>query len=300
MKRLLSKEICGLVVLDNYQRGTQLHEQRGGRLSEFFIRTCEAAHCVNPYLNFTWDHVRVKLAYTHDRIVPSPIGMRLYKTISFSSQSLGIELFSNHQLIPISNEPCFVGARVSAYKNAICIRHNIISIQNCLSHGAFNIQLDKNVLQQFEDYTSQPAAMAFLREVIECQRAAVKDWNQFCGNVTLSYNMGFVSVREDSSDGAVAFILDMSLKCWVLVYKEDETWALHCFAKLCRLYCFGDRKTVENSLAFVTKLSNRNLSFKEPSLQAEIFLDAFDRVVFLPGDWHAGLNMLQAIYGRIF
>ncbi len=60
---LLSKEICGLMVLDNYQRGTQLREQRGGRLSKFLIRTSEAAHHVNPYLNFTWDHVQVKLTY---------------------------------------------------------------------------------------------------------------------------------------------------------------------------------------------------------------------------------------------
>jgi hypothetical protein len=137
---------------------------------------------------------------------------------------------------------------------------------------------------------------AFVREVIEFQRAVVRDWNEFCDDVTLSYNMGFVGVREDSSDGATAVILDMLLKFGVLFYNQDETWALHCFAKLHRLSCFGDRKTVENSSAFVTKLSNRNLSFEESSLQAEIFLDAFDQVMFLPGDWHAGLNMLQSIY----
>ncbi len=152
------------------------------------------------------------------------------------------------------------------------------------------------MLQQFVEYMSQPAVMAFIREVIVFQRGAVKDWNQFCDNVTLSYKMGFVGVREDSSDGAAAVILDMLLKFGVLVYNQDETWALHHFAKLHRLYCFGDRKTVENSSTFVTKLSKRNLSFKESSPQAEIFLDAFNRVMFLPSDWHAGLNMLQAIY----
>jgi hypothetical protein len=59
--------------------------------------------------------------YTQDQIVPLTMGMRLYEMISFLPQSLGTELFSNHQLIHISNEPCFVGARVSAYKKAICI-----------------------------------------------------------------------------------------------------------------------------------------------------------------------------------
>jgi hypothetical protein len=139
-------------------------------------------------------------------------------------------------------------------------------------------------------------ARAFVRWVIELQRAAVKDWNQFCDNVTLSYNMSVVGVREDSSDGAAAVILDMLLNFGVLVFNQDETWALHCFTKLHRSYCFGDRKSVENSSAFVTKLRNRNLSFEESSLQVKIFLDAFDWVMFLPDDWHVCLNMLQAIY----
>jgi hypothetical protein len=124
----------------------------------------------------------------------------------------------------------------------------------------------------------------------------VRDWNEFCDDVTLSYNMGFVGVCEDSSDGAATVILDVLLKFGVLVYNQDETWALHCFAKLHRLYCFGDSKTIENSLASVYKLSNRSLSFEVSSLQVETLLDAFDWVMFLPGDWHAGLNILQSIY----
>ncbi len=46
----------------------------------------------------------------------------------------------------------------------------------------------------------------------------------------------------------------------------------------------------------MTKLSKRSLSFEESSLQAEIFLDALNRVIFLPCDCHSGLNMLQSIY----
>ena len=108
--------------------------------------------------------------------------------------------------------------------------------------------------------------------------------------------MGFVGVRKDSSDGAAAVILDMLLKFGVLVYDQNETWALHRCAKFCCLYCFGDCKTFENSTAFVNKLSTCSLSFEQSSLQAEIFLDAFKLVMFLPGDWHTGLNMLMSIY----
>jgi len=126
----------------------------------------------------------------------------------------------------------------------------------------------------------------------------VRDWIPKCDKVTLSFNMRFVGVRVDSSNGAAAVILDMLLKFGVLVYKDNETWALHKFVKVHWLYCFGNRKTIENSSAFVNKLSNRSLSFEETSIQAEIFLKAFDQVMFLPGDWHTdtGMNQLQSIY----
>ena len=43
---------------------------------------------------------------------------------------------------------------------------------------------------------------------------AVGDWNKTRDDVTLSYNMGFVGVREDSSDSAAAVILDMLFEIW--------------------------------------------------------------------------------------
>ncbi len=46
----------------------------------------------------------------------------------------------------------------------------------------------------------------------------------------------------------------------------------------------------------MNKLSNRFLSFEESSIRAEIFLEAFDKVMLLPGDWHTGMIMLQSIY----
>jgi hypothetical protein len=84
--------------------------------------------------------------------------------------------------------------------------------------------------------------------VIGFQRNAVTDWNPFCNGFTLLYNMGFVGVREDSSDGVASVYV---IKFGVLKYNQDETWSLHHFAKLRWLYCFGNRKTIENSSAFV-------------------------------------------------
>ena len=75
--------------------------------------------------------------------------------------------------------------------------------------------------------------------------------------------MGFVGVREDLSDGAAAVILDMLLKFGILIYDQNWTWKLHRYANLRQLYCFCDRKTIENSTAFVNKLNNLSLSFEE-------------------------------------
>jgi hypothetical protein len=52
-------------------------------------------------------------------------------------------------------------------------------------------------------------------------------------------------------------------------------------------------KSIENSTVFVNKLSNHTLSFDESSVQAKIFVDAFVQIMFLPGDWHTGMNMPQ-------
>jgi len=167
-----------------------------------------------------------------------------------------------------------------------------------MQHG-YNISINTNELPKYEAYMRNLLACDFFKSVSQFQQMAVSDWNKTRDDVTLSYNMGFVGVHEDSSDGAANVILDMLLKFGVLVYDQNETWALHGCAKFRRLYCFGDHKTIENRTAFVNKLSTHSLSFKQFSWQAEIFLDAFKLVMFLPGDWHTGLNMLLSIY-KIF
>jgi hypothetical protein len=108
--------------------------------------------------------------------------------------------------------------------------------------------------------------------------------------------MGFVGIREDSAAGAGSVVLDMLLKFGLLKYKDGNTWELAKDINSRRLYSFGDRKSNENCTAFVSTLSHRPLTFEESSMQSEIFLDSFKNVMFLPGDWHTGMNMLQSIY----
>ncbi len=173
-----------------------------------------------------------------------------YETIDLTLLSLGMDLFINHKLIPISPQPCFLGECVKVYENAIRLQRYILAIHSCFSQDyKNNVHNEPAKILLLWNYVRQPTAAVFFKTVLNFQRQAVKDWNSHCNDVILSYNLGFVGVREDSSDGAALVILDMLLKFGVLTYNDNNTWALKWFAKLRRLYCFGDRKTIENSSA---------------------------------------------------
>jgi hypothetical protein len=54
---------------------------------------------------------------------------------------------------------------------------------------------------------------------------------------------------------------------------------------------------VEQKLLSVSlHLSHKPVTFEELSIQAEILLESFSNIIFLPGDWYTGMNMLQSIY----
>ena len=57
----------------------------------------------------------------------------------------------------------------------------------------------------------------------------------------------------------------------------------------------GDAKSLKNCLAWVRRVERRTMSIDQCSMMAETFLDAFSVVMLIPGDWHAGLAMLQSI-----
>ena len=51
---------------------------------------------------------------------------------------------------------------------------------------------------------------------------------------------------------------------------------------------------------FVRDMQDRQISYSAANVQAEIFLQALDCVVELPGDWHTGLNTLTSIYNLYY
>ena len=101
---LLSRQLCGLMVLDNLQRGQQLRDQRGGKSRKFLIGTTEVAHRVFSYLNFEWDAHKIDMTFTKKQVIPSPHHMCTSEMMDFSSPSLGTDLFPNHCDIPVRKE----------------------------------------------------------------------------------------------------------------------------------------------------------------------------------------------------
>ena len=122
-------------------------------------------------------------------------------------------------ILPVGKEPCFEGSRVSSYSDAITLRRYLLALRNALSHDYNNdTHNDGPGLSRFKDYLRDPSVVAFFCDVKDFQKMAVRDWNPKCNEVTLSFNMGFIGVREDSSDDAASVILDMLLKFGLLIF----------------------------------------------------------------------------------
>ena len=64
-RSLLASRHSGLMVWDNFQRGNEIRDQRGGRSSKFLIGTVEAAHYVVPFADIRWNDRNVFMRYGH-------------------------------------------------------------------------------------------------------------------------------------------------------------------------------------------------------------------------------------------
>jgi hypothetical protein len=155
------------------------------------------------------------------------------------------------------------------------------------------IGVNADHIRKFNKYCYTEDSLQFFNAAYKLQRKAMLDWNANADDVTMSFNMGFIGIQEDSAAGAGSVVLDTLLKFVLLKYNDNNTWEVAADINKRRLYSFGDRKSNENCSTFVSMLSYRPLTFKESSMQAEIFLKSFQNIMFL--HWHTGMNMLQSI-----
>ena len=125
------------------------------------------------------------------------------------------------------------------------------------------IGVNADHIAKFNEYCSATDSKRVFTAAYKFQRKAVLGWNPNADEVTMSFNMGFIGIREDSAVGAGSVVLDMLLKFGLLQYNDDNTWELAADINSRRLYSFGDRKSNKNCTAFVSTLSHRPLTFEE-------------------------------------
>jgi hypothetical protein len=238
------------------------------------------------------------MRYDREQSCPSPFGMRAYKSLNPSSGIFGTDVYMNHTNLYIPDCPCFTRDRVCGYEYIMSVQKYVCDMSRAFSRQYESIGdgVNSSHVVKFNEYCLSEKSKAFFSRVYKFQRQSVLDWNSTANCVTLSLNMGFVGIREDSASGTGSVVLDMLLKFGVLTYIDNGTWQLEDNAKTPSLYGYGNQKSNKNCSAFLYNLNNRPLTFEVSSLQAEIFLESFNNIMFLPGDWCTGMNMLQTIY----
>ena len=302
--KVLSSCKALVLVYDNFQRGQHLLYQRGGHSSTFLSGTHQLAAKVNEFENQTWDNDDGKVAMTYvNQVKPSPSGMPRWEDIDITSpEALSAEFVLYDQMVG-DPEPDFSGKRVESY----CRMAYVASIIGYIwsSFAAANVcpgagPFDSEKIDKMHKLVRSPALAGLLEGAKHFQEKCVETWNPGSLLTTMTMMLGFLGLKEESAKECGSITLDQLYRMGILVEKDDGTWELASNWKERRAYLFGDAKTVENIAKFVRDLSSRPLSYDEQSHQADIFLDAMSVVMQLPGDWHAGLAMLQAIYSLFY
>ena len=93
-----------------------------------------------------------------------------------------------------------------------------------------------------------------------------------------------------------AIVLKLLLEAGLMKLDDDKSFVEGDLSKF--VLFFGDLKTVDsmNLIHDTIQKSMNGKGFTELSAQLDVFEKALDRVMDLPGDWHAGLSMLNSIY----
>ena len=124
----------------------------------------------------------------------------------------------------------------------------------------------------------------------------MRDYSPVADLVTQSLLLGISGIDEKDAKGATAVAVELC--CLFGMIKPGPNGRMRKKSEFNRKWMImnGDRKTHKNTEAFANLAADRTLSLEEKSKFADLILDVFDKVLFAPGDWHAGMNMMQAIY----
>ena len=102
---------------------------------------------------------------------------------------------------------------------------------------------------------------------------------------------------EDTTRQNGALGLDVAAKCGLLVKGTHGQWYLSDHADARRVYFVGDEKTASLFEKCIHNLENNPAVSTDADKFAELdmLVNTMKKMIVKPGDWHAGLTMLQSI-----
>jgi hypothetical protein len=109
--------------------------------------------------------------------------------------------------------------------------------------------------------------------------------------------MGLVSMDEDTTQENGALGLDLQAKCGMIAKDASGKYVSGKWQDSRRIYMVGDAKTADLLEKCLHNLTHNPVvsADKDKLEELDTFVNALERLHVKPGDWHAGLTMLQSI-----
>ena len=300
-----SKSEANIFVLDNVQRDGKLKDSRGGRTNAFLTGTQLMAHKVKMFRDDSFNHLYVTLDYTTDQDYISPVHMIPYETQADMSDA---DFFIDHVLMNPADKPEVSGERVRHYEQRVESSKWISEVSRVFTvpltedgdvFDMCSIDVNKEKLNKFKDVCEDEKSRQVISSAKTFQRAAVRHWNPSCDEVTETSYLGVSGMDEAASKETAALVLGLAMKGGlvrgrldgkkVIYHPADDLHARRC-------YVVGDVKTVDNANRIADILDSAVDGIEgEDESQASILSRVLNHMQDSPGDWHAGLSMVQSI-----
>jgi len=294
---LLKPIECCIGCMDNCQMGQQKANQSGGSSSDFVQGTSQMTVLATPFTDTAFDSMYVERTYDLEQQIIAPIGMpALEHALDFDNFHASLLGYKN--LVP-ERKPDSTFRRVEAYNRAIKIIQCLKHTQRVFATKDVSIaenQFDSDNIAAMFECVKDKRAKELFKCANEFQAFIVKTWKPNYGQVTQQNFLGIAALTEDSKKPCFALALDFLLKFGLIVDTTGNgDWDYAPGWEKKRAIIVGDAKTAENIVAWLKSVEKRELSFSQSSYLAEMFIDVLSQVMIMPGDWHAGLAMLQSI-----
>ena len=301
----LSKRASIAFTIDNYEERCILRFDRGGHGSAQFSGTHEIACGINEYVDKTFNGLFVEVSYTTDQDYISPVLMPAFEQSRPVSAAHFFMGGPSAPVIPPSNEPDTTGDRVRHCCTSVIQSRMVGEFHRVFGHFDLSrkeindLQHQSNNvfhLYQFVETCSMDGPQMLFNKCGKWQDEIVRIWDILGKNPAEINYMGVQPVSEASAHGCGGLALDLCRKFGLIVQDSEGKWVKSDEFERKRALIFGDVKTCDNIDLILNRVRDREPNTVVSEEGAAVIEAALEKLVVIPGDWHAGLCMLQSIF----